>query len=323
MSLRTLVAEALIGDGTNPWADRVVETAGATPDEHLPWLTGGQQPWVIVRGGVTSVVGGSNARMTSIEVWPHGPMTAWTGIDNLEDLVVRILGGSVVSTPPGAEQPDGYLLTYESSPLGDQVIEEWEAWTRPIRFNAARLGWYGADDPRAAYLRSITPAVLCGTWDCVQTTPESWVPTDQCPGIYWRPDTGPAEVERYSAVTFYREVLAGHIVAPSQRARDLWADRVALSLPGDVLYVQPGVPDGGTGVPPRRSTMLLSLLSVAPLAEPLSDGQLRVEVQFSELACDYPPNDSPLRQAVAYLPEGVHVTVPPDTATPHARRSRS
>jgi len=288
VSLRSLVAVALIGDGTNPWADRVVETAGATADEHLPWMTGGQQPWIVVRGGPTTLGPSGGARVTQVEVWPHGPMSAWSGIDNLETLCVDILDQQVVATPAGATEPDGYLLSYEGTPLGDQVVAEWDAWTRPLRFGAARLGWFGPDDPRAARLRALTPGLLCGDWPCVQTDPATWVPTDDCPGIYWRPDAGPAEIIRYANFTLYQETLACHIVAPGRAARDAWTDRVALALPGDCLDAQ---------VPP--ATMLLRLVSENLYAEPMADGQLRVQVQFSETACDWSPDDPPLIEALA------------------------
>lgn len=317
--LRRLVTRALLGDGSEPWADRVFDTAAIQPDTELPWITGGQMPWVQVRMGPIGVVG-ERARSTTFQVWAVGPDAAWTAIDNLEDHVVRRLDQTILHTVAGDPETDGYRIAYDGSPLGDQLVEAWDGYTRPLQFTAARLAWFGPDDPRAAWLRGQMPGLLCDGPDCVQTDPATWEPTDECPAIYWRPDVGPSEVQRYLSITLYREVLAGHIVTLTKAGQDYWTDRVALSLPGDALYVQPDEIDGGSGEKPRRSTILMRLLSTNFLAEPVSDGQLRVEVIFSELACGLPDRSPPLLAATARLPEDVAVSVPPLENPPLGRR---
>lgn len=313
--LRELIALRLLGDGSWPWADRVVETGAMTADQGLPWT--GELPWIVVRQAATTV--DLNRAPTEIfEVWIHAPSTSFAQLDGLERLAVALLDRVVLVDPdPTPGRPLSYALGYAGTVQGDQVIPEWDAYARAVRFQSVAAALGGPlvpDDPRAAFLRAHLADLFCLPPECIQTDPTTWAPTDSCPGIWIRPLTSPIEVIRYSALTLFREVLSIQVLGSTFAGQNAWVDKLALELPGDVLYVEPDKVDGGTGIPPRRSTMLLRVVAQDLTVDPLLIGQLSIEAQFSELACDFPPHDPPLRVATARLPEDPAVTVERSTA---------
>jgi hypothetical protein len=311
--LRDLIAQRLIGDGTHPWAERVVETAGMDPDQGLPPF--GELPWIVVRQ-VGTTVDLNRIATLGFEVWIHGPNTSFSNLDELERLAIRLLDRAVLQDLD-ADVPARFALAYAGTLLGDVVIPAWDAYARGLRFTTSSAGLGGPqspDDPRAAFLRAHAADLFCPPPPCVASDPTDWTPTDDCPGIYVRPFSGPYEVQRYSGMTQLREVLAIHVVAPTYAAQRAWTDRLALELPGQVAYVQPGVADSNGHVP-RISTLLLRLTALNPAADAWSEGQLRVEATFTELACDAIETAGPLRQ-VTVVPrppaaEGPPVIIPP------------
>src|SRR5215831_6970474 len=304
--LRDLIAQALVGNGQFPWGIRVVETGAMDPDSALPPV--GEQPWLLIRN-VGSLVDLNRVETNLYEISVYGSNTSFAVMDVLEKLVVGILNRTVL-VDTDVQPYQRYTLAYAGTIMGDQVVPAWDAYVRTLRFNASgTAAWYAPDDPRAEYLRSITPyLLLCTTtvgidWTCVQTDPKTWVPTDACPGVYWRPFTGPSEVIRWFEMTQYVEIIAGHVVAASSAAQDAWVDRVALALPGHVLW--------NDTLNRRQSTMLLRLLSTDINADALGVGQIRLEVRWTELRCPAPPDYPPVRQiTVKEVPSYVGSGIP-------------
>ena len=292
--LRDLIAEHLVGPGVpaRPWGVRVVETGAMDPDTALPPF--GEQPWISIRQ-TGSTVDINRVEANNFEISIFGSNTSFTALDILEKLVIGLLNRTtLIDTDYQPHQR--YTLVYAGTVLGDQVVPEWDAYVRTLHFTASgTAAWYAPDDPRAAYLRQVTPGMLCLSqggidWSGVQTDPKTWTPTDDSPGVYWRPWTGPSEMNRWFEMTQYTEVLAGHVVAGSSQAQDTWVDRVALALPGHVLW---------DDRPNRRqSTMLLRLVSTDINADALNVGQLRVECIFTELRCPPYPDYPEVRQIV-------------------------
>lgn len=303
--VRELIAKALVGQGNFPWAERVVETGAMTTDTGLPPI--GEQPWLLVRS-TGSLVNQNRVEVNTFEVSIYAANTSFSDLDVLEKLILVLLNRTTLIDTDFTPNRR-YTLGYSGTLLGDQVVTEWDAYVRVMRFDVSGSAqWYQPDDPRAKFLRSITPSLLfcqIGTdWSCVQTDPRTWTPTDQCPGVYWRPDTGPVEINRWFEMTQYVENIAGHVLAGSSQGQDDWVDRVALAIPGHVLYDQIAER--------RQSTMLLRLLSTDIHADALNEGQIRLEVIWTELACDYPPRFPSVKAVrVAEAPSRVGSELPP------------
>ena len=283
---------------------RVVETGAMTTDGLPPH---GEQPWILVRS-TGSLVDQNRVETNTFEISIYAANTSFAALDVLEKLVIVLLNRTALVDTEFTPNRR-YTMGYAGTLLGDQVVDVWDAYVRVMRFTVSGAAqWYQPDDPRAKFLRSITPDLLfcqIGTdWHCVQTDPRTWVPTDECPGVYWRPLDGPTELNRWFEMTQYVENVAGHVLAGSSAAQDDWVDRIALALPGHVLWYDP--------ITRRQSTMLLRLLSTDLYAEALGEGQIRLEVIFTELACDYPPRAPQIKTIrVAESPSLVGSEAPP------------
>ena len=287
--LRELIAERLTGRPGGPypypWQERVVETGAADPDLVQPPF--GEQPWLLVRNAGV-VLDLNRVETLAFEVSVYASNTSFADVDALERLVASILEGATLvdNEPPGPDR--AWALRYAGTLLGDQVITAWDAYVRTLRFEATGTGGMnaGADDERAEWFRAHAAQMFrltsSGAPPCVQTDPLTWTPTDECPGVYARPESGPVEAQRLSGITYFREVLAVHVVCPTQKWREYWVNELALQLPGQMAYFQPNELDSNN-IRGRTSTILLRLSGLTPAADPATVGQLRIEVTFSAL----------------------------------------
>lgn len=293
--LRELIAQRLIGQVNppqHPWRDRVVETAAMDPNIGLPPF--GDLPFIVIRQTGTTVDQNRVATL-AYEVWIHANNTSFSELDALERLAVSLLDSVILVDDEDNSRT--WAMGYGGTLLGDVVIPAWDAYARGLRFTTSGAGTGGAiggaDDERAQFLRANAAYLFCPPTPCVQTDPTDWAPTDDCPGIYVVPLEGPVEVERYASQTIFRETLVFHVFAPTLRAQQAWVDRLALELPGQLNYLQRNKQDSNGNVP-RVSSLLLRVTALNPAATS-SEGQLRVEANFSELACDAIETAGPLR----------------------------
>jgi hypothetical protein len=321
--LRELLAQALIGNGMNPWQDRVVETGAMTADLGLPPF--GQLPFVVVRQITTIVDVETRIPTETFEVWVHAPAISFAALDVLERLAVGLIDGTTL-TDPDSTPPRSFFLQYGGTLLGDQVIDIWDAYARGLRFTwtggGINPGGPGShDDPRAQWLRYLAglqggtgvpgnsgPLGTTGLFQCfgadwcIRTDPITQPPaTDDCPLVWIRPLTGPQFVTDPQSnvwMTWYSERLAVHIVCPTQSVRDQWVDRIALALPR-VL------------VGPEGDTWFLQLIATDYAANPEQVGQIIIELRFATLSCPWQETFPPFKEAVVALPENVAIITPP------------
>lgn len=308
--LRDLIADHLIGTGNHDWETRVCETFAMDPDVGLPPF--GELPWLSVRQ-VGTTVDLDRVPTEAFEVWIHAPNTSFAVLDRYERQVVQLLNDAVL-VDPDATPPRLHTLHYSGTLLGDQVIPPWDAYARGLRFQTppgTGIGGEGQhDDPRAQWLRSLgVDLYQCFGEDwCLVTDPTSGqAPTDDCPLVYIRPLTGPEFVTDPPSnfwMTWFRQRLAIHIVAPSVEARDKWVDRVALALPR-IVYG----PDG--------ETWFLTVISTDYAADPTSVGQIIVELRFAVLSCPWKVQDPPMKEAAvaAVTASRLATLTPPPSST--------
>jgi hypothetical protein len=316
--LRELIAWTLMGGGTYPWGVRVVETSAADPDLTLSPFPG-EMPWLLVRNAGTTL-DLNRVETHAFEISVYSINTSFAIVDVLERLVVQILNDQVL-VDPSDQVGRRYVMRYSGTVQGDIVVPVWDAYVRTLRFEGTGTGltdtFAAPDDPRAVYLRAhaaeLFGQLTGGSFPCVQTDPATWNPRDDCPGVYFRPDSGPTELRRMSGITFFRETLAGSVLAETQAAREAWLDALTLALPGQIDYFQPQELDshGNRG---RTSTMYLRVTNLNPAADPWAVGQLRIEVEFSALEPHAPPYTWDIGTAPPGWPPGW--TWPPQTPPP-------
>jgi len=106
----------------------------------------------------------------------------------------------------------------------------------------------------------------------ITIAPNAWAPSDSNPAVYWRlisDRTRPADMEWWG---FWVDVeLAGHVLAPSAYARNIWARYVSdtLRLP-TMRKIRMG--DGGP--------LIVNAVEQVTSANPREQGQVRVSARF-------------------------------------------
>lgn len=277
MTLREQARLALIGDGTMPWGDNVLEMNAATAGEQLPSPveTGAASglPFVIVKLGPQTPGQVWGNQGDSLEVWPYSPDETLQDLDALCGLVVMRLDRQVLTDDDGA----AYQSSYAGSPLQDTTVSQWDAYSRPLRFDTVALRWRVPSHPLAVAMMNWTAATWPGL---VQTDPQTWLPTMTDPAIYWRVTDLPrvrdaSEHKPWS--DWYRATLVGHVLSPDDDAREAWVDRLARLLPrASIEY-------------PAMNTWLSEheVIRADPNADQHVDGQLTVEVLYGAATPDY------------------------------------
>lgn len=276
MTLREHVRVLLVGAGDDPWRTDVLEMMAATVDGNLPNPveegTVAGFPFLIVKKGAQGPGQLWASLADSIEVWPYADDETLQTLDVLCGLVQQRLNRRVLVDDDGAS----YLLEYAGSALQDAWVGQWNANTRPLRFDATKLAWLVQAHPLAVALRDWTaatwPPVGAPLTNQVQTNPNTWVPSDQTPGIYWRVTEQPRarqDSDRMGWFTIFTASLAGHIVAPTYQVRQAWIDALTAELQ------QATVPLGASYI----SDVLVT--SANADADQHEDGQLRIDVRYA------------------------------------------
>jgi len=231
VSLREQVRLKLIGDGTDPWKDNVLELEGARTSDQLPSpIETGQatgRPFVIVRLGPQTPGQTWGNLGDSIDVWPYSEDQTWQDLDALCGLVLLRLDNQILTDDDGKS----YQLNYGGVGTQDTPVAEWDAYTRPLRFDSTLLSWMEPTHPLADAFEDWTAIVF----PQAQTDPTNWVPTDTSPGIYWRVTDIPrvqTDVEHYNIwLDLMRSSLVGHIITPDQKTLVAYLDHLAAVLP--------------------------------------------------------------------------------------------
>lgn len=297
MSLREAIRLAIIGDGTHPWADRVVEMQGNAVDVQA----GGppaELPFVMVKyisDDPMSLAyeprGSTNA--VNCEVWPHSEESTWTVLDALGGQLIPILAPRIILDPESGRR---YLSAYAGSPLMDSPARSWDAYSRPIRFTITTVAWMTPMDSRAQALATWT----AGEWPgLVQVDPQTWDPQDARPGVYFEPRSAyvPNAALSTMGMDVYDEILAVRVIAPTHQARVDWTERVAAAMR------RARVPYDGINLSPEVQSVNLQ-------ADPMTDGQITIRVPFRVLTESFLQAESPLRVAHVVDTQGATMDVP-------------
>jgi hypothetical protein len=275
VSVREQVRLKLIGDGTDPWADNVLELEGARTSEQLPSpIETGQAtgvPFVIVRLGPQTPGQTWGNLGDSIDVWPYAGDETWQELDALCGLVLLRLDNAIVTDTDGTS----YQLNYGGVSTQDTPVAEWDAYTRPLRFDSVKLSWMEPTHPLADAFEEWTAKIF----PLAQTDPANWVPSDASPGIYWRvtdiPRVQSADDHYNIWLDLMRSSLVGHIITPNQKTVVQYLDHLAAVLPRASIHYA------------NTHLATIEVTRADPEADPHVDGQISVDVSFGALNGDY------------------------------------
>ena len=258
MSLREIVRTTLIGDGSDPWRDNVLELEGARTDGDLPSpIETGQassRPFVIVRLGPQTAGQFWGNLGDSVEVWPYAEDQTWQDLDVLCGLVLLRLDKHIVTDTDGTT----YQLNYGGVSTQDTPVSQWDAYTRPLRFDSIKTTSTtpGATHPLATALDEWTTLVLPGA------------------DVWWQVTDSPRvreEVEHYNIwLDKMRATAVGHIVTADPQTIVPCLDRLAAILPRASI---------------RYADTFLSTIEVTradPEADPHQDGQISIDVAYGQ-----------------------------------------
>jgi hypothetical protein len=306
VTLREQVRLKLIGQGTDPWRDDVIELEGARTSSDLasPIATGqaASLPFVIVRLGPQTPGATWGNLGDSIDVWPYADDETWQTLDQLCGLVLLRLDNQILRDDDGT----AYQLGYAGVSTQDTPVAEWDAYTRPLRFDSVKISWLAPTHPLADALQAWTAA----HFPSAQTDPDTWLPTDTQPGIYWRVTDVPRVQSNDDHLNIWldlmRSTVVGHIITPDQRTLVQYLDRLAAILPRASIHY---------------ADTYLSRISVSradPEADPHSEGQISLDVAYGAVNGNYwasVPGD-PNHPWVPIDPEHpwIEHPVPPDPA---------
>lgn len=262
MSIREEVRLKLIGDGTDPWGQDVLELEGARTSTDLPSpIATGQAsglPFVIVRLGPQTVGQYWGNLGDSIDVWPYAENQTWQDLDLLCGLVLLRLDKQILDV-------DGvsYQLNYGGVSTQDTPVAEWDAYTRPLRFDSVKTT---STAPGATH----PLAVAFNEWSAVH-----FPGTD----IWWQVTESPRvrdEAEHYNIwLDKMRSTLVGHIVTTDPQIVVTNLDRLAAILPrASIRYANTYL----ATIEPTRAE---------PEADPHTDGQISVDVSYGARNGDY------------------------------------
>lgn len=308
VSLREQVRLKLIGDGTDPWGQNVLELEGTRTSTDLPSpIDTGQatsRPFVIVRLGPQTPGQYWGGLGDSIDVWPYAEDETWQELDVLCGLVLLRLDKQIIKDTDGAT----YQLSYAGVSTQDTPVAEWDAYTRPLRFDSTNIAWLAPTHPLATAFQGWTDQ----TFPDALTDPSTWLPTDTQPGIYWRvtdlPRVRAAEDHFNIWLDKMTATVVGHVVSPDQQTIITYLDTLAAILPRATI---------------RYANTILATIEVDradPEADPHSDGQITVEVSYGALNGNYWASvpGQPGQPWVPIVPEHPWSTYPADIPTHHA-----
>jgi len=302
VSVREQVRLTLVGQGTDPWGDRVLELEGARTSTDLPSpIATGQAsalPYVIVRLGPQTPGQTWGNLGDSVEVWPYAENQTWQELDNLCGLVLLRLDKAILQDTDGV----AYQLNYGGVGTQDTPVAEWDAYTRPLRFDSVKLAWLTPTHPLASAFEEWTAHYFPAS----QTDPSTWLPTDAAPGIYWRVTDIPRvrdAADHYNIwLDLMRATLVGHIVTPDQHTVIQYLDRLAAILPRASIHY--------------ANTYLanIAVSRADPEADPHSEGQISVDVAYAARSGDFwagltPGTSDPWNPWIP-LPDDTAVSVP-------------
>lgn len=256
MSLRERVRKTLVGAGTDPWHDNVLELEGARTAGDLPSpIATGQassRPFVIVRLGPQTAGQYWGNLGDSIDVWPYSEDQTWQDLDVLCGLVLLRLDKQIITDTDGV----AYQLNYGGVSTQDTPVAEWDAYTRPMRFDSIKIV-------------STSPGATHPLADAFDAWTHQMFPSAN---IWWQVTDAPrvrSEDEHYNVwLDKMRGTLIGHIVTTDPHEVVHYLDLLSAILPRASI---------------RYADTFLSTIEATradPEADPHVDGQISVEVSY-------------------------------------------
>jgi hypothetical protein len=256
VTLREIVRTKLVGAGTDPWGEDVLELEGARTDGDLasPIKTGqaSSLPFVIVRLGPQTTGQYWGNLGDSIDVWPYAEDQTWQDLDLLCGLVLLRLDKQIVTDANGTE----YQLNYGGVSTQDTPVAQWDAYTRPLRFDSIKT-------------TSTTPGASHPLADAMNAWSAVYFPDEN---IWW-------------------QVTASPRVASEADHFNIWMDKMRATVVGHIITSDPKVVvrnlDKLTAILPRATVhyanTYLATLEVTradPEADPHLDGQVTIDVSY-------------------------------------------
>lgn len=237
---------------------RVLEPSVAGKDEEKPFL--------VVREGTQDPGDPYSGFATIVEVWPFVSQTSFRKVDALSQKVIEALHQKRFDSSTG----EPFFVQYIGTAGDDVADDEWQAYTRGLRFQVFSLAWMVTEtvepDPIAA-MRSWTEQ----RFPDLQTDPLTWRPSDEQPALYWRlaAITG-MEMMNWGAWITAR--IVGHLLAPTAQKRVEWLKRVVPRIGLDRrTYLSDGSP------------LFFESVSADSTADPFRVGQIQVVVRYGLL----------------------------------------
>jgi len=256
VSLREIVRQKLIAAG--PWGDNVLELEGALTNGDLPSpIATGQassRPFVIVRLGPQTTGQYWGNLGDSIDVWPYSEDQTWQDLDVLCGLVLLRLDKQIVTDTDGTS----YQLNYGGVSTQDTPVAQWDAYTRPMRFDSIKTVSTspGATHPLAEALNAWTAQYFPGQ--------DIWWQVTEIPRVR-------TALEHYNVwLDLMRSTVVGHIITTDPQAVVANLDKLAQILP------RAAIPYAGTYL------ATLEVTRADPEADPHIDGQVTIEVSFGQ-----------------------------------------
>ncbi|HQE50357.1 MAG TPA: hypothetical protein PKV93_13530 [Fervidobacterium sp.] len=231
-----------------------------------------EKPYLVVKEGTKEAPNDWAGYTTTIEVWIFENFETFSDVDQLADEVISALDRQIITV-----NDKKYLLRYLATIGEDFWDEELQALERGLQFQVFSLGWlnsatYEPDPVMALKTWSERRWVKIETKDgktietpILQTDPDTWDPSDQRPGLYWR-IAGISAPYNVSASMFWLNFdIYGHVVAPDPSVRREWARKITEAL-ANVMRIPI---DGET-------ELCIDALAVTMDADPLAVGQIRL-----------------------------------------------
>ena len=231
-----------------------------------------EKPYLVVKEGSREVPNDWAGYTTTIEVWIFENFETFADVDQLAADVISALDKQIITV-----NDKKYLLRYLATIGEDFWDEELQALERGLQFQVFSLGWLSGEtynpDPVAA-LRTWSESrwVKVEAKDgktiktpILQTDPDTWDPSDQRPGLYWRIVEVSAPYNVSASMYWMDFTIYGHVVAPDPSVRREWIRKVVEALT-DAMRIN--VND--------VTELCVEEISATMDADPLTVGQIRL-----------------------------------------------
>ncbi|EZH67898.1 hypothetical protein DH09_08220 [Bacillaceae bacterium JMAK1] len=194
--MRDLIRQHLIDRGF----DHVYEPTVVT--------TADEPPYLILQKGLQDGPTGHSSGKTTVIVYPCVKNLTFNALDSQAQDVVEALDFQWL-----VQDGKPYFVQYVNAEQ-DTFVEDWQVYTKGLNFEVVALDWIDnkTTDP--------DPIEALNDWtnfqfDYLQTDPQSWQPTNDSPGLYWRLERI-TRTEHTAWGAWLDVTIKGHLVMPDR-----------------------------------------------------------------------------------------------------------